>query len=92
MRRGRGGLLLNVVDPDFERGAHILLRRNEDRPGIVGLGGSELGAAGINIENFSLGATGEGHALAAITVDRRVQNAELDALRAKPGILSIEML
>ena len=32
-----------------------------------------------------------GHALAAITVDRRVQNAELDALRAKPGIVSIEM-
>jgi hypothetical protein len=25
-------------------------------------------------------------------VDRRVQNAELDSLRAKPGILSIEML
>ena len=66
--------------------------RNEDRPGIVGLVGSELGAAGVNIVNFSLGATGEGRALAAITVDRRVEESELAGLRAKPGILSIEML
>jgi D-3-phosphoglycerate dehydrogenase len=69
-----------------------LLLRIEGRHGIVGLVGSELGAAGVNIVNFSLGATGEGQARAAITVDRRVQNAELDALRGKHGILSIEML
>jgi D-3-phosphoglycerate dehydrogenase len=92
LHRGPRVVRLNGVELDFDPNAHILLLRNEDRPGIVGMVGSELGAAGVNIVNFSLGATGEGQAIAAITVDRRVQNAELDALRAKPGILSIEML
>ncbi len=92
LHRGPRVVRLDGVELDFDPNAHIVLLRNEDRPGIVGMVGSELGAAGVNIVNFSLGATGEGHALAAITVDRRVQNAELDALRAKPGILSIEML
>jgi hypothetical protein len=54
--------------------------------------GSQLGAAGINIINFSLGATGAGHALAAITVDRVVPKKQLEALRAIPGIVDLEMV
>jgi hypothetical protein len=50
-----------------------------------------LGAAGINIINFSLGATGDGHALAAITVDREVSQAQVAGLRTIPGIVSLEM-
>ena len=42
--------------------------------------------------NFSLGATGDGRALAAIAVDRRVEESELASLRSMRGILSIEML
>ena len=92
LHRGPRVVRLNGVELDFDPNAHIVLLRNEDRPGIVGMVGSELGAAGVNIVNFSLGATGEGHALAAITVDRRVRDAELAALRARPGIVSVEML
>ena len=66
--------------------------RNEDRPGIIGLVGSHLGAAGINIVNFALGARGDGQALAAITVDRRVPESQLTALRGIAGVLSLEML
>jgi predicted amino acid-binding ACT domain protein len=83
---------LDGVELEFDPGAHILLLRNEDRPGIVGLVGSELGTSGINIVNFSLGASGDGNALAAITVDRHVPEAQLQALRGKPGILSLDML
>jgi predicted regulator of amino acid metabolism with ACT domain len=64
--------------------------RNEDQPGVVGKLGTGLGAAGVNIINFSLGATGEGHAVAAITVDREVPEATLAQLRAIPGIVSLE--
>ncbi len=92
LHRGPRVVRLDGVELDFDPNAHIVLLRNEDVPGIVGLVGSELGAAGVNIVNFSLGATGEGHALAAITVDRRVEDSELASLRAKPGILRIEML
>jgi hypothetical protein len=83
---------LDGVELDFDPLAHILLMRNEDKPGVIGLVGSHLGAAGVNIVNFSLGATGDGGAVAAITVDREVAAAQLQSLRGIPGILSMEQL
>ena len=49
-------------------------------------------AAGVNIVNFSLGATGDGGAVAAITVDREVAAPQLQSLRGIPGIVSMEQL
>ena len=83
---------LDGVELDFDPGAHILLMRNEDKPGVIGQVGSQLGAAGINIINFSLGAKGDGQALAAITVDRPVPAPRLAELRAMPGIVALEMM
>ena len=80
------------VELDFDPQSDLLLMRNEDRPGIIGLVGSHLGAAGINIVNFSLGAKGDGEALAAITVDRPVPEPQLVALRGITGVLSLEAL
>jgi D-3-phosphoglycerate dehydrogenase / 2-oxoglutarate reductase len=54
--------------------------------------GSHLGAAGVNIVNFSLGATGDGGAIAAITVDREVAEPQLQALRGIPGIVAMEQV
>jgi hypothetical protein len=59
---------------------------------VIGLVGSHLGAAGINIVNFSLGSTGDGGAVAAITVDREVPQAQLASLRGIPGILAMEQI
>ena len=70
----------------------MLLLRNEDRPGMIGTVGSQLGAAGINIVNFALGAAGDGQARAAITVDRELADEQLVALRATPGILSLQQV
>ena len=81
---------LDGVELDFDPLAHLLLMRNDDRPGVIGLVGSHLGAAGVNIVNFSLGATGDGGAIAAITVDRPVEAAQLASLRGIPGIRSME--
>jgi hypothetical protein len=92
LHRGPRVVRLDGVELDFDPRAHFLLMRNEDRPGVIGLMGSQLGAAGINIINFSLGATGAGHALAAITVDRVVPKKQLEALRAIPGIVDLEMV
>ena len=90
LHRGPRVVRLDGVEIEFDPQAHVLLLRNEDRPGMVGQVGSMLGAAGINIVNFALGAAGDGEARAAITVDREVSEAELDALRATPGILSLQ--
>lgn len=92
LHRGPRIVRLDGVELDFDPRAHFLLMRNEDRPGVIGLVGSHLGAGGINIINFSLGATGEGHATAAITVDREVPEAQVVGLRAIPGIVSLEMV
>jgi D-3-phosphoglycerate dehydrogenase len=66
--------------------------RNEDKPGVIGQIGSQLGAAGVNIINFSLGTKGDGEAVAAITVDEEVSAAQLAGLRTIPGIVSLEMM
>lgn len=92
LHRGARVVRLDGVELDFDPLAHILLMRNEDRPGVIGLVGSHLGAAGINIINFSLGARGDGQAVAAITVNKPVPEVQLNALRAIPGIVSLEML
>ncbi|MFS8136810.1 MAG: hypothetical protein ACMG50_01665 [Thermomonas sp.] len=47
------------------------------------------GGLGINIVNFALGAGGDCQARAAITVDRAVDDAQLQAWRAMPGVLSL---
>lgn len=90
LHRGPRVVRLDGVELDFDPQAHILLMRNEDKPGVIGLVGSHLGAAGVNIVNFSLGATGDGGAIAAITVDREVPEPQLASLRGIPGILSME--
>jgi D-3-phosphoglycerate dehydrogenase / 2-oxoglutarate reductase len=92
LHRGARVVRLDGVEIDFDPLSHLLLMRNEDRPGIIGLVGSHLGAAGVNIVNFSLGAKGDGQALAAITVDRPVPAPQVLALRGVPGVLSLEAL
>ncbi|MGV8923627.1 MAG: phosphoglycerate dehydrogenase [Thermomonas sp.] len=89
LHRGPRVVRMDGVEIEFDPQAHVLLLRNEDRPGMVGAVGSQLGALGINIVNFALGAAGDGQARAAITVDREVDAAQLQALRAMPGVLSL---
>jgi D-3-phosphoglycerate dehydrogenase len=92
LHRGPRVVRLDGVEIEFDPQAHVLLLRNEDRPGMIGAVGSQLGAAGINIVNFALGAAGDGQARAAITVDREVDDSQLAALRATPGILSLQQV
>ena len=92
LHRGPRVVRLDGVEIEFDPLAHVLLMRNEDRPGLVGTVGSRLGAAGINIINFALGASGDGSARAAITVDRALAEDELAALRQAPGVLSLQQV
>jgi hypothetical protein len=83
---------LDGVEIEFDPQAHVLLMRNEDRPGMIGIVGSQLGGAGVNIINFALGAAGDGQARAAITIDRPMDEPQLSALRAIPGVLSLQQV
>jgi D-3-phosphoglycerate dehydrogenase len=92
LHRGPRVVRLDGVEIEFDPLSHVLLMRNEDRPGMIGTVGSQLGAAGINIVNFALGAAGDGQARAAITVDQPLDEAQLATLRATPGVLSLQQV
>jgi D-3-phosphoglycerate dehydrogenase len=92
LHRGPRVVRLDGVELDFDPGAHLLLMHNEDKPGVIGHIGTQLGKFGVNIINFSLGARGDGEALAAITVDELVTAPQLAELRKIPGIVALEMM
>ncbi|MGH8929481.1 MAG: ACT domain-containing protein, partial [Egibacteraceae bacterium] len=67
--------LVNVwgFDVDMETADHMLFFRYVDRPGIVGLIGTKLGATGVNIATMQVGRRAAGgEALIAMSVDSRV--------------------
>lgn len=73
--------------------AHLLVVRNDDRPGMIGLVTSTLGAAGINISDLHLGRSTTGEmALQVLAVDEPAPDGLLDQLRGTPGIASVTAL
>jgi D-3-phosphoglycerate dehydrogenase len=76
----------HIVDVPPSR--HMLVVRNDDRPGMIGVVGTTLGRAGINIADMALGRgpTGE-HALMVLATDSPVAPDVVDDLRNQPGIV-----
>lgn len=72
---------------------HMLLIRNQDKPGLIGGVGTLLAEAGINIADFRLGRVGVSQsALALIAVDTSVPDATLVKLQALPQADSVTRL
>lgn len=79
--------------------AHMLVVRNDDRPGMIGLVGTLLGRASVNIADMDVGRylpdgahVQEGSAVMVIATGGPVPVEALDELRAQPGILSVHPL
>jgi D-3-phosphoglycerate dehydrogenase len=69
---------------------NLLVVRNDDRPGMIGVVGTALGNAGVSISNMAVGqTTGGGTALMVLSTDRPVPAEVLEALRRAPGILDV---
>ncbi|HVF76262.1 MAG TPA: phosphoglycerate dehydrogenase [Acidimicrobiales bacterium] len=92
---GRGEPRLVMVDDhdiDVPFARHMLLVRNDDRPGVVGLVGTVLGEAGVNIADMALGRTRDSAtatALMAIAVDQPLPDEVRDRLESSAGILDV---
>jgi len=71
---------------------YMLVVRNDDRPGMIGLVGTELGNAGINIADMDVGQSPHGTALMLISTTNAVPAILLDRLRGAAGILSVHAL
>ena len=69
---------------------HMLVVRNDDRPGVIGTVGTILGDAGVNIADMDVGQSAEGASALMVIATTEPAPAEVqDALRAAPGIHSV---
>ena len=75
---------------DIPPARHMLVVRNEDRPGLIGLVGTTLGRAGVNVSDMDVGRSPSGEAaLMVLSTDHPVPATVLDELRSSPGVLHV---
>ncbi len=75
---------------DIPPALYMVIVRNENRPGLIGLVGATVGQAGINISDMDVGRSPAGEAaLMVLSTDQPVPGPVLDELRRAPGILHI---
>lgn len=84
---------LVVVDDhgvDIPPARHMVVVRNDDRPGMIGLVGSLLGRAGVNISDMDVGRSSSGAAaLMVLSTDQELGAEVVAELRASEGILHV---
>ena len=69
---------------------HMLVVRNDDRPGMIGIVGLALGAAGVSISSMAVGPSPEAStAMMVISTTTSAPDAVVDQLRGDDGILDI---
>jgi D-3-phosphoglycerate dehydrogenase len=92
----RGDPRLVMVDDhavDMPPVAHMVVVRNDDRPGVIGRVGTVLGERGINISDMDVGrSTTSATAMMVLAVDEPVPAAVLDELRGQPGVLAVHAM
>ena len=72
---------------------HMLMVKNDDRPGVIGIVGTLLGNAGVNIADMDVGTAADaGTAVMLIAPTGEVGAVVLAQLRNAPGIISVDVL
>ncbi|MCU1391039.1 MAG: serA [Ilumatobacteraceae bacterium] len=72
---------------------YMMMVKNDDRPGVIGLVGTLLGDAGVNIADMDVGrAQTPGTAVMLIAPTGEVSSAVVDSVRSAPGILNVFVL
>ena len=78
---------------DVPPSPHMLVVRNDDRPGVIGRVGTILGDAGVNIADMDVGRSEEGSsALMVIATSQAVPGDVVAALEGSDGILSVAVV
>ncbi|MFP5489080.1 MAG: phosphoglycerate dehydrogenase [Acidimicrobiia bacterium] len=80
-------------DFDVPPAEHMIVISNDDRPGVIGTVGVLLGDAGVNIADMDVSRVkSAGTAIMLIAPTAEVPDDVVAALRAAPGILSVDVL
>jgi D-3-phosphoglycerate dehydrogenase / 2-oxoglutarate reductase len=75
---------------DVPPSAHMLVVRNDDRPGMIGAVGTQLGDAGVNIAGIHVGQSAAGlGALMVLATSSSVSADVVTGLAATEGIVSV---
>ncbi len=78
---------------DIPPSSNMVVVRNDDRPGMIGLVGMTVGRAGVNISDMDVGVAPSGEAaLMVLSTNRPLPAEVLDDLRAQPGIIQVHAL
>ena len=81
------------INMEAELTPSMLYVTNEDKPGHIGRLGTLLGTLGINIANFNLGrADVGGDAIALLSIDGTLNDAQLKQVGALPGVKQAKSL
>jgi D-3-phosphoglycerate dehydrogenase len=92
----RGEHRIVMVDDhttDVPPAANMLVVRNDDRPGMIGLVGTVLGEAGVNIADMDVGRSpAPGSALMLLATTEPVPVEVLDRIKDAPGIIYVHPL
>jgi D-3-phosphoglycerate dehydrogenase len=93
-RRGESRIVvLDGHTTDVPPATNMLVVRNDDRPGMIGVVGTALGEAGINIADMDVGRTPmPGSAIMVLATTAPVPWPLIDQLRGTPGIISVHPL
>ena len=77
---------------DVPPSEHLIVVRNDDRPGVIGRVGTVLGDAGVNIADMDVGRSAqEDSALMVIATTEPVSTEVADLLRAADGVTSVSV-
>lgn len=80
-------------DLDLPPSDHMLIVRNDDRPGMIGIVGTVLGDAGINVDDMDVGRSSEkGSAIMVIATRQEVAPETVEQLRTTEGIASVDRI
>ena len=82
---------INGYNMDMVPEGVMLLIQNEDRPGMVGLVGTEFGQAKVNIADMAISRRGN-TALMLLKVDEELSGKMLESLRNRDGIIKTAMV
>ena len=75
---------------DIPPARHMVIVRNDDRPGMIGLVGATMGRAGINISDMDVGRSPSGvAALMVLATDRALPPEVITELQSADGILQV---
>ena len=72
---------------------HMLIVRNDDRPGMIGVVGVVLGEAGVSISSMDVDPSRtEGTALMVLSTDHAIPDEAFATLQGTDGILDIHRI